>query len=266
MKVNCLQKPLETFMLHELRVSDAFSANNGIILRIVTFIMSSFLAYPVENAHSGSKIEAGQSNSQILDPMDFSDTNFSPREQYLIDEFSEDYIEEFPILDSPETPDSIHPPGLELIGNRVCLKMSKLWEKLQNSFESNNQVSIVTQKSIVSQLFMKPKENENEEIPRSLRTQLLEQLEENSLLVEAQAETQQLEFSKSTNTSSEMASSITEKSYGIFAKLLCFLMITLVVLSATSSWKASKYFYFWDILENYTTKSVPMDLVNFSRV
>ncbi|CAR98988.1 Protein CBG27358 [Caenorhabditis briggsae] len=47
--------------------------------------MSSFLAYPVENAHSGSKIEAGQSNSQILDPMDFSDTNFSPREQYLID-------------------------------------------------------------------------------------------------------------------------------------------------------------------------------------
>ncbi|UMM33850.1 hypothetical protein L5515_007171 [Caenorhabditis briggsae] len=159
---SCLQKPLETFMLHELRVSDAFSANNGIILRIVTFVngissrifpciilpiltillileirrtrvkMTSFssfsvrkrterttglvilmavtffvaslpagiftlfqviytdigfvfLAYPVENAHSGSKIEAGQPNSQILDPMDFSDTNFSPREQYLID-------------------------------------------------------------------------------------------------------------------------------------------------------------------------------------
>ncbi|CAP26816.2 Protein CBG06525 [Caenorhabditis briggsae] len=35
---SCLQKPLETFMLHELRVSDAFSANNGIILRIVTFV------------------------------------------------------------------------------------------------------------------------------------------------------------------------------------------------------------------------------------
>ncbi|PIC25480.1 hypothetical protein B9Z55_018398 [Caenorhabditis nigoni] len=34
----CLEKPAETFMLHELRVSDAFSANNGIILRIVTFV------------------------------------------------------------------------------------------------------------------------------------------------------------------------------------------------------------------------------------
>ncbi|PIC25479.1 hypothetical protein B9Z55_018397 [Caenorhabditis nigoni] len=47
--------------------------------------MSSCLVYPVENAHPGSEMEAEQSNSETLDPMDFNDTNFNPREQYLID-------------------------------------------------------------------------------------------------------------------------------------------------------------------------------------
>ncbi|CAO4378605.1 unnamed protein product [Caenorhabditis nigoni] len=47
--------------------------------------MSSSLAYPVENAHPGSVMEAEQSNSEALDPMEFNDTSFIPREQYLID-------------------------------------------------------------------------------------------------------------------------------------------------------------------------------------
>ncbi|CAR98987.1 Protein CBG27357 [Caenorhabditis briggsae] len=48
--------------------------------------------------------------------------SFESNNQVSIDEFSEDYIEEFPILDSPETPDSIHPPGLELIENMKIIK------------------------------------------------------------------------------------------------------------------------------------------------
>ncbi|UMM33849.1 hypothetical protein L5515_007170 [Caenorhabditis briggsae] len=48
--------------------------------------------------------------------------SFESNNQDSIDEFSEDYIEEFPILDSSETPDSIHPPGLELIENMKIIK------------------------------------------------------------------------------------------------------------------------------------------------
>ncbi|CAO4378603.1 unnamed protein product [Caenorhabditis nigoni] len=39
-----------------------------------------------------------------------------------IDQFSESSFEENAILDSPETPDSIHPPGLELIENMKIIK------------------------------------------------------------------------------------------------------------------------------------------------
>ncbi|CAO4378604.1 unnamed protein product [Caenorhabditis nigoni] len=110
------------------------------------------------------------------------------------------------------------------------------------------------------------REEENKEIPRSLRMQVLHQLEEKSLLVEAEAKRQHSESRKSTETSSKKTGSVTEKSYGLLSKLFCFFMKILVVLCATTSWKASEYSYFWDILENYTTENVSMELVNLSRV
>ncbi|CAO4378581.1 unnamed protein product [Caenorhabditis nigoni] len=132
------------------------------------------------------------------------------------------------------------------------------------------QKRLMTQKSIVNQLFMKSegkeREEENEEIPRSLRTQVLDQLEEKELLVEAEARRQILESSESITTSSKRTPSVTEKSYGLISKIFCFFMITLVVLCATTSWKASEYSYFWDTLEVCTTKSVSMEHVNISRV
>ncbi|PIC25477.1 hypothetical protein B9Z55_018395 [Caenorhabditis nigoni] len=132
------------------------------------------------------------------------------------------------------------------------------------------QKRLMTQKSIVNQLFMKSegkeREEENEGISRNLRNQVLDQMEEKALLVEAEAKRQHSESRKSTETSSKKTGSVTEKSYGLLSKLFCFFMIIIFVLGAITSWKASEYSYFWDILKNSTAKSVSIELVNLSRV